>query len=289
MWTKVLWAPSPHPADGQLSGIVRASVSVRGTLVGGFFGWLRMWNRRLIFGNTEWLFSRAKKRGKPFEPVAIPSMNQKYSQLEADILPRMVSKNYSQQTVFFAREVFTQELSFLRWVQVQLFGHEATQPSAFTTTSVSLFLFLLLILGILSLLLFDRTVGDHDRRGDGGRHAANVSLLAFFLAIFSFAFAFWDTGVLKYPTMTSKLLSQANSDLEDWNWGFKQPSSRTFCCVFGEHLIRYRQVFVEWRGGFLPSQACTTWDKRRGVWGGWVVLRGGGGGVLKGSSLCFLP
>ena len=78
----------------------------------------------------------------------------------------------------------------MRWVQVQLFGHEATQQSAFTTTSVSLFLFLLLILGILSLLLFDRTVGDHDRRGDGGRHAANVSLLAFFLAIFSFSFAF---------------------------------------------------------------------------------------------------
>lgn len=74
MWTKVLWAPSPHQADGQLSGVVRASVSVRGTLVGGFFGWLSMSNRRLLFGNAEWLFSRGKEKGKPFEPIAVISM-----------------------------------------------------------------------------------------------------------------------------------------------------------------------------------------------------------------------
>lgn len=119
--------------------------------------------------------------------MEICRFDQKYSQSEADILPRVVSKNaaYSQQRVFFSREVFpfTQALSSLRCFQVQLFRREATQQSAFTATSVSLFL-LPLILGILSLLLFDRAVGDHDRRGDGGRHAANVSSLAFILAIF---------------------------------------------------------------------------------------------------------
>lgn len=199
MWTKVLWAPSPHQADGQLSGVVRASVSVRGTLVGGFFGWLSMSNRRLLFGNAEWLFSRGKEKGKPFEPIAVISM---ISPTEpwtfADLIRNILNQKqiYYQEWCqkmllthnkgfFFSREVFpfTQALSSLRCFQVQLFRREATQQSAFTATSVSLFL-LPLILGILSLLLFDRAVGDHDRRGDGGRHAANVSSLAFMLAIF---------------------------------------------------------------------------------------------------------
>ena len=113
---------------------------------------------------------------------------------------------------------------------VQLFGREAVKADCCVNSQPlppHLFLFFLFLLFWVFFSPFYYLTGQSgDRRGDGGWHAANVSSLAFILAIF---FAFWDTGVLTYPTMTSKLLSQANSDLEDWNWGFKQPKSRVAC------------------------------------------------------------